>query len=265
VSSDNPFVDDAGDQVLRFVSAARNLSRVGELTDEVASIAKSDSWRRYRTAIGTDEWRECEFDYFLIACDLGYDDISRILAYTGEGSALAPLMDREAAPAHRRAFEEASAAWHAPTPETLINRAQRLGWTKGQTTAALRAAPLPPRIRARQTHGISMDEHAKRTRLERITTQRRAQLDDFVQHICSQLADDTERLYVIDQLRTQGSRGRPSTTSEERARWAADAQRLGGNTVKLAGEWGISERAARGRLRRVSQSESQPITDPEQR
>jgi hypothetical protein len=257
VSSDNPFVDDAGDQVLRFVSAARNLSRLGELTDEVTAIAKSGSWRRYRTAVGTDEWRECEFDYFLIACDLGYDDISRILAYTGEGSALAPLMDREADPARRRTFEEAGAAWHAPVPETLINRAQRLGWTKGQTGSALRAAPLPRRIRARQAHGMSMDEHARRTRQERITTQRRGELDELVSQLVSQLAGDTERLYVIDHLRAQGRRGRPGADSEERARWAADAQRLGWNAAKLAEEWGIGERAAWDRMRQARQPELQ--------
>lgn len=259
MSSDNPFVDDAGDQVLRFVSAARNLSRLGELTDEVVAIAKSGSWHRYRTAVGTDEWRDCELDYFLIACDLGYDDISRIVVYTREGATLAPLMDRDADPARRRPFEEASAAWHAPTPETLLKRAQRLGWTKTETSATLRAAPLPPRIRARQTHGISVDEHAKRSREQRITGQRRHHLDQLVAHLRSEFADDTERLYVIDQLRTPGKRGRPSITSEERDRWAADAQRLGWDAAKLAEEWGISERAANNRMRLARQP---PPPDP---
>lgn len=255
-ASDNPFIDDAGDQVLRFVSAARNLSRLGELTDEVTAIAKSGTWRRYRTAVGTDEWRECEFDYFLIACDLGYDDIARILAYTREGAALAPLMDRQAEPAHRRAFEEASAAWHAPTPETLVTRAQRLGWTKAESSAALRAAPLPPRIRARQAHGMSMDEHAQRTRRQRITGQRRRQLDDLVNRVRGELADDTERLYVIDQLRAQGKRGRPPADAAEGVRWAADAQRLGWDAAKLAEEWRVSERVARDRIGLARQAQA---------
>ena len=51
MSQENPFVDDAGDQVLRFVSAARNLSRLGELTDEVVAMAQAGTWRRYRTAV----------------------------------------------------------------------------------------------------------------------------------------------------------------------------------------------------------------------
>lgn len=256
MSTDNPFIDEAGDQVLRFVSAARNLSRLGELTDEVVTIAKAGSWRRYRTATGTDEWHECEFDYFLIACDLGYDDISRIVAYTGEGGSLAPLMDRDADPGRRRAFEEASAAWHAPTPETLMKRAQRLGWTRGETSATLRAAPLPQRVRARHAHGMSMDEHARRTREQRISNQRRRQLDELVTHLRGELSDDAERRYVIDQLRAPGAHGRAGRPTGEHGQWAADAQRLGWDAAKLAEEWDISERAARHRMRLARQAEA---------
>jgi hypothetical protein len=256
VSTDNPFIDEAGDQVLRFVSAARNLSRLGELTDEVVTIAQSGSWRRYRTAVGSDEWRECEFDYFLIACDLRYDDISRIVAYTGEGGSLAPLMNRDADHIHRRTFEEASAAWHAPTLETLVSRAQRLGWTRGETSATLRATPLSQRVRARQTHGMSMDEHARRAREQRITDQRRCQLDELVTRLRGELADDGERLYVIDQLRARGAHGRSGRPAGEHDHWAADAQRLGWDAAKLAEEWGISERAARHRMHLARQAEA---------
>ena len=98
----NPFIDDAGDRVLRFVSAARNLSRLGELTDEVVAIATSGTWRRYKTAVGVAEWLECELDCFLIACELGYDDISRVIAWTGEGAALAEFMDHDADGTRRR-------------------------------------------------------------------------------------------------------------------------------------------------------------------
>jgi hypothetical protein len=34
------------------------LSRPGELTDEVITIASSGSWRRHRTAFGAGEWRD---------------------------------------------------------------------------------------------------------------------------------------------------------------------------------------------------------------
>jgi hypothetical protein len=209
VTSDKPFVDEAGDQVLRFVSAARNLSRLGELTDEVVSIARSGSWRRYQTAAGVVEWRECELDYFLIACDLGHDDISRIVAYTREGAALAPLMDRETGEDRRRPLEEAAAAWRSSSPETLIERAQRLGWTRSKTSRAFRAAPLPPRVRARQAHGISMDEHAQQTRARRLSPERRHELDELVRRLRAEIVRDSERLYVIDQLRQPERRGRP--------------------------------------------------------
>lgn len=253
MSETNPFVDEAGDQVLSFVSAARNLSRVGELTDKVVAIAKSGAWRRYRTAVGVDEWRECEFDYFLIACDLSHDDIGRVVAYTREGAALAPMMDREANSTRRRPFEEASAAWHAPTPETLIEQAQRLGWTRGEASSALRAAPLPPRVRARHAHGISMDEHAQRGRARRLTESRRRELDELVHRVRTELEDELERRYVIDQLREVEQVGRPRMTEQEHRRWRADAERLDWNTVKLAEEWSIGRAAARARVRLLRQ------------
>jgi len=207
-NGENPFIDDAGDQVLRFVSAARNLSRLGELTDEVITIAQSGAWHRYRTAVGMDEWRECELDYFLIACDLRHEDVARIAAYTKEGAALAPMMDRDADTKLRRVFEDAAAAWHAPAPETLIERAQRLGWTRGETSPALRAAPVPRRVRARQAHGMTMDQHAQRGRAERLSPIRRRELDKLVQDVRAVITTDVERLYIIDQLRAKVAQAR---------------------------------------------------------
>lgn len=248
-----PFVDEAGDQVLRFVSAARNLSRIGELTDEVVAIAKSGAWRQYRTATGTDEWRECELDYFLIACDLGHDDIARVAAYTREGITLAPMMDRNAENDRRRTLEDAAAAWHSPAPETLIERAQRLGWTRGEASHALRAAPVPPRARARQAHGMTKDEHAQRSRSERLSPTRKAELDKLVDRVSASLKDEGERLYVIDRLRQNRPQGRPSTTDQDREQWRADADRLSWDAGRLAQEWGIGTRAAQWRLRMLRQ------------
>jgi hypothetical protein len=253
VTSDNPFMDEAGDQVLRFVSAARNLSRLGELTDEVVTIAQSGAWRRYRTALGPAEWRECELDYFLIACDLRHEDISRIVAYTREGAALAPLMDRNADTDKRRTLEDAAAAWHSPGQETLLKRAQRLGWTRSETSPLLRAAPLPPRVRARQAHGMSMDEHAQQTRARRLIPERRHELDELVRRLRAELADEVERLYVIDQLRQpeKEPRGGPAATNDERGRWHADAERLDWDATRLAQEWGVSQRTTERRIQRL--------------
>jgi hypothetical protein len=201
VNSENPFVDESGDIVLKFVSAARNLSRLGELTDEVLSIAKSGVWRKYRTAVGEDEWLQCELDYFLIACDLSYDDVSRVLSYTREGVAIVQMMDRDVDNAQRRSLEDAAASWHSPAPETLLERAQRLGWTRNTKTTSLRAAPVPPRARARQSLGMSKDEHARKTRAQRLSSSRRQELDRTVAELRGALKDETERLYVIDRLR----------------------------------------------------------------
>lgn len=247
-----PFVDDHGDQVLRFVSAARNLSRVGELTDEVVAIAKSGAWRRYRTAVGVDEWRECELDYFLIASDLRHEDIGRIVTYTREGAELAPMMDRNADADHRRTLEEAAASWHAPTPETLVERAQRLGWTRGETSNSMRAAPLPRRVQVRQVHGMTMDQRAECSRARRLATSRRRELDDLVSRVRSELVDELERLYVIDQLRESKGEplaGRPRSTKEQHEQWRADADRLGWDTALLAQEWVVARRTARHRVR----------------
>lgn len=249
MTSDKPFVDEAGDQVLRFVSAARNLSRLGELTDEVVSIAQSGAWRRYRTAVGTDEWRECELDYFLIACDLRHEDISRIVAYTREGGTLGPLMDRNADNDKRRTLEEAATSWHSPGQETLITRAQRLGWTRSEASRSLRAAPLPPRVRARQVHGVSMDEHAQQTRSQRLSPEQRRELDELVRRVRTEFEGDLERLYVVDQLRQSERRGRPGATEQERKQWHTDAERLGWDAARLAQEWGIGRRTAERRIR----------------
>lgn len=201
MNSDTPFVDESGDIVLKFVSAARNLSRLGELTEEVVSIAKSGMWRSYRTAVGQDKWLECELDYFLIACDLQYDDISRVLSYTREGAAIAEMMDRDAEDTRRRSLEDAAANWNSPIPETLLERAQRLGWTRNNKTSSLRAAPVPPRARARQTLGMSKDEHARQSRAQRLSASRRQELDRIIGDLRETLKDETERLYVIDRLR----------------------------------------------------------------
>ena len=201
MDAESRFVDESGDVVLKFVSAARNLSRLGELTEEVVSIAKSGAWRQYRTAVGQDQWLECELDYFLIACDLQYDDVSRVLSYTRESAEIAEMMNRDADNDRRRSLEDAATNWHAPIPETLIQRAQRLGWTRNEKTSSLRAAPVSPRARTRQALGITKDEQAKRNRVERLSPSRLQELDQEIAKIRATLKDETERRYVIDRLR----------------------------------------------------------------
>jgi hypothetical protein len=201
MNSNGGFVDESGDVVLKFVSAARNLSRIAELTDEVTSIARSGIWRSYRTAVGQDEWLECELDYFLIACDLEYDDVSRVLSYSREAVALAEMMDPSASADRRRHLADAASNWHAPVPETLLQRAQRLGWTRSTSSSQLRAAPVSRRARVRQASGHTRDENARRGRAGRIGDERRRELDKTISELRMVLKDETERLYIIDRLR----------------------------------------------------------------
>jgi hypothetical protein len=178
------------------------------------------------------------------------EDISRIVAYTREGAALAPLMDRNANGGRRRSLEDAAAAWHSPGQETLITRVQRLGWTRSEASRSLRAAPLPPRVRARHAHSMIMDEHAQQARSHRLSPERRRELDELVRQVRAELGDDLERLYVVDQLRQSGRRGRPSANEQ----WRADAEHLGWDAAQLAERWGISQRTAAKRIERLRHS-----------
>jgi hypothetical protein len=112
----------------------------------------------------------------------------------------------------------------------------------------LRAAPLPQRVRARQAHGITMDEHAQQSRADRLPPQRRRELDELVGQVRTELGTELERLYVIDQLRQPGKRGRPAATDAEREQWPADAERLGWDAAKLAQHWGVGKRTAERRI-----------------
>lgn len=251
MAAERKFTDNAGDDVLRFASAVRNLSRVGELTDEIVEMAESGRWRRYRTALGTDEWRECEFDFFLISCGLAWDDVSRVLAWSRKGEELMPFMDPSANDTKRRPFEEAAATWHSPGPGTLVDRARELGWTKG-AGAAMRVPPVPPRARTRHAKGTTMDEHARVARQKRIPAQRRRELDALVKGVVGQTADEDEYRYVLDRLRNRlAGPGRQATTKKELEQWRQDAERLDWNTERLAERWGIALRSARRRVRRL--------------
>jgi hypothetical protein len=240
-----PFLDEAGEKVVRFMGEARNLSRLGELTDEVVAIAESGAWRTYRTALGTERWLECELDYFLISCDLSHEDVSRVLAYTRKGGDLAAMMDREANSGRRRTLAQASEAWRAPTPETLLERARRLGWTRGETEE-LRSPPLSPRVRARQAHGGSLEENARNERARRISARRRRELDVLARRTQADVVGPDELRYLVDQLGKLVARG-PGRPAGDHEQWAKDVAEFGGDTGKLAERWGVSDRAARKR------------------
>lgn len=189
-------VDENGRAVLSFAAELANLSRTAALVDEIAEMYESGRWRSYRTAVGIEEWQECEFDYFLVACDVGYDEISRVLAWNRRGKDLAPAMMSEDA-RKRRPIEVAAQSWHSPTGETLLDRAHRNGWTTAR--GSLRRPPVPERALSRLRHGVSRDEHARRQRALQIPPDRRRQLDERVEETTASL-NELELRYVRDQV-----------------------------------------------------------------
>jgi len=200
-SNGSEFVDEAGNDVLRFISAARSLSRIGELAEEVIGIAKSASWRHYKTAVGVNEWRESEFDYFLMSCDLTHEDIGRVVLHTSDWATLAQIMDPNADSSRRRSLKEAAADWPSPSQETLLQRGQRLGWTSSPTSAKLRPAPLPPRRRLYSTNpenGKSRDYVLRRLAKERSDLYRRVLHDGLSPYAAMRKAGFLPKLVSIN-------------------------------------------------------------------
>jgi hypothetical protein len=113
-------IDKHGELVSAFVGQVENLGQLGKLTNAVVEIASTGAWREYRTGFGHEVWREAEFDYFLISCGVAFEDAQRVLAWTKQGAALAPLMDREADGSRRRPLDHAARAWRTVGPETLV-------------------------------------------------------------------------------------------------------------------------------------------------
>lgn len=192
------FVDENGREVISFTGKVQNLQRVAELTHSIIEMAESGAWRDYTTAVGHQRWLDAEYDYFLISCALERDDVARVLAWNADSAKLAPLMDREAPGTQRRPLEKAAAEWVSTGTEPLLGRAQRLGWLgKG---GQLAASPVPRRARVLATTGMTMDEHARRARADRIPADRRRVLDGIAADLAEAIPDEKERRYVADRV-----------------------------------------------------------------
>jgi len=196
-------LDNHGREVSSFISRATNLTRTAELVDVISEMAASDAWRDYTTALGRQQWRESEFDYFLIACGLPFADVSRVIAWSRKGGQLAPMMDTQANAERRRTLAEASAAYRSPGT-SLVEEAQRLGWARAPGHGAslpmgtLKSAiPKQSRARARRA-----------ARPEPLPAKRRRELDRLSDEILAGLANNDERRYLIARLSRK--QGRPS-------------------------------------------------------
>jgi len=242
-------IDARGERVLHFRQIARNVSRLGLLEDLVMKMFESGDWRTYATALGRETWRECEFDYFLIASDITYADTERVFAWQERGRALAAATQSDD-PAKRRTLEKASEAWHAPGPETLAQAAERLGWV---TATGVRSA-ASQRARAFVKHGMTYDTHARKQRQRQVKA-RRPTLDRVIEQILRQVPDEAELRYVVDGLRQYlaktGHRGRRTSSKEQHDQWARDIRQFNGNAQALAKHWGIRRSMAYNRVQLI--------------
>src|SRR5437588_12736290 len=126
--------------VSKFMSDLKNASRLATYVDTVVNVFESTAWRRYTDANGrSDDWLECEFDYFLIACGASYSDVQRLLAWDKARTVdLAAAMESDE-PHRRRPLAKASEAWQSPTGTPLAELAASQGWTK--SAGGLRVPP----------------------------------------------------------------------------------------------------------------------------
>jgi hypothetical protein len=195
-------ISESGQKVVSFASALRNASRLGTYADLVVDMFTSGSWRSYETALGPENWRAHEFDYFLIACDARHEDLVRILMWdTVRAAKMAEAMSGPPS-RYRRALTEASAAWQSGTPQTLLDRAQANGWLRKDrpNRPILKRAPISQRAvqRAQKT----TRERQERLRRRHQVRDRRAMLDRLVRTILSKTSSAREVAYIIDELRS---------------------------------------------------------------
>ena len=235
-------LDQSGEWVWHFRLEAHNLSKVSLLRQLVVEAFEAGHWRSYATGMGRDTWRECEFDYFLIASDIAYRDAADVFTWKDQGRALAAATTNDD-PRKRRPLEQASTAWHSPTPETLAQRAARLGWTSAN---GIRSA-APERARAFVRHGVTPEKHARQQR-QRQLKGRRVELDRIVERLMQQLADEPALRYVVERLREHLAKARKGRPQGDRQQWARDIAALKGNVKALAKHWKLGQSATYTRL-----------------
>jgi hypothetical protein len=240
------FMDDNGEKVVHFAADIRTLGKLGELSAKIIAMAESGAWRRYRTAVGTDEWRECEFDYFLIACDVAFDDVDRAIRTHRLGGTTRNMMNPYAEPGQRRDLEDAARAWHAATPETLPDRAARLGWVVKDE----QRVPLSKRqLSELRAGGVSMEDQARDRRSERLSAKQRRELNRRAKSALDGLTEDEGR-YLLDAISRLLARD-PGQPAIDRAQWMADIERIGTDAQALAKHWRVAVVTARWRIREV--------------
>ena len=130
-----------------------------------------------------------------------YGEVQRLLTWDrARAVELASAMESED-PKNRRSLGEVSAQWSSPAGASLVELAERQGWTKGN--GQLRVGPAPQRARARARTGMTMDEHARQARANRMDPGRREALDRLVDSLVGEATDELDLRYLLDRLRVE--------------------------------------------------------------
>jgi hypothetical protein len=197
-----------GAAVRSFGLRIHNVLRIGEVTTHLLEMYTSGQWRAYEHNAGPVHWRAAEFDYFLIAEGVPYEDVSRVVAWNRAGATLAPGMMSDD-PKQRRSFATAAKAWPSDTGEALTARAQRLGWLPPRGDAP--ASPISSYGRAVARDKLPLGARATGYQLRgtvgALSAARRRELDALVVQLTAGLTP-TERRYVRARISSTG-RGRP--------------------------------------------------------
>jgi hypothetical protein len=151
-----------GDHVSQFARAVPNMGRVGDLTRASLDMLRSKDWRAYSDATGAYHFLPGEFDYFLALQTVEARDVARFYLTVDDRIELAGAMDhtREGESRYRRSLAAIAEA-HPHAAESLKLYWERYGWAKTKH-------PLGYRAHVRATDGVTFEERARQTRIQRL-------------------------------------------------------------------------------------------------
>ena len=151
-----------GEHVLQFARAVPNLGQLGELTRAVLDMLHSKDWREYSDATGAYHFLPGEFDYFLALQTVNARDVARLYLTPEDRAEVASAMDRirTGEARYRRSVMEVAEA-HPHAGQSLTTYWERYEWTSTKHPVGARAV-------ARARTGVTLEEHARQTRIKRL-------------------------------------------------------------------------------------------------
>ena len=220
-----------------------NTLKLSGIAEHLVAMFQSGQWRAYVHNRGPVRWRAAEFDYFLMAEGVRFEDVSQIAARSRAGALLAPgFVSND--PRQRRPLAAAASTWPSDTGESLEARGRRLGWLPPRATAP--TSPISSYARAVARDALPLGTRAVAYKLRNavaaLPATRRRELDALVARLTAGLTDNELR-YVRARIGKRG-KGRPAGSH---AHWRADVDELNGNTRALMKHGGLTKRGAENR------------------